>query len=87
MPTGYDERSIDLMNGEKKAHCLEELVIYSQILHLRSFSDVIQYVNINGDGTDEHIFEYEGGFLRMMNPKENYLSEDDGLKATKKLLM
>lgn len=31
--------------------------------------------------------EYEGGFLRMMNPKENYLSEDDGIKATKKLLM
>ena len=31
--------------------------------------------------------EYEGGFLKMMNPKENYLSEDDGIKATKKLLM
>jgi sugar phosphate isomerase/epimerase len=31
--------------------------------------------------------EYEGGFLRMMNPKENYLSEDDGIRATKKLLM
>jgi hypothetical protein len=31
--------------------------------------------------------EYEGGFLKMMNPGENYLPDEDGIRATKKLLM
>jgi sugar phosphate isomerase/epimerase len=30
--------------------------------------------------------EYEGGFLKMMNPSSNYASEDEGIRATKKLL-
>lgn len=30
--------------------------------------------------------EYEGGFLKMMGMKGDYLSEDEGIKATKKLL-
>ncbi len=31
--------------------------------------------------------EYEGGFLKMMNPKENYLPDEEGIRATKKLLL
>jgi len=30
--------------------------------------------------------EYEGGFMKMMGAKGDYLSEDDGIKATKALL-
>ncbi len=30
--------------------------------------------------------EYEGGFMKMMGAKENYLDEDAGIKATKALL-
>jgi sugar phosphate isomerase/epimerase len=30
--------------------------------------------------------EYEGGFLKMMNPAGTYLPEDEGIRATKKLL-
>jgi len=30
--------------------------------------------------------EYEGGFMKMMGSKENYLDEDAGIKATKALL-
>jgi len=30
--------------------------------------------------------EYEGGFLRMMNPGGSHLPEDEGIRATKKLL-
>ena len=30
--------------------------------------------------------EYEGGFMKMMGAKENYLDEDTGIKATKALL-
>lgn len=31
--------------------------------------------------------EYEGGFMKMMDPKGTYLDEDAGIKATKALLM
>lgn len=30
--------------------------------------------------------EYEGGVMKMMGSKENYLDEDAGIKATKALL-
>jgi hypothetical protein len=30
--------------------------------------------------------EYEGGVMKMMGAKENYLDEDAGIKATKALL-
>ena len=47
---------------------------------------------INGNSLDDGFdvvsigIEYEGGVMKMMGAKENYLDEDAGIKATKALL-